>query len=58
MRIQQVMEENDLTYDSRTMFERHKLEKDEGKSYNESNVRYMKTSISDERQSMNRSPIR
>lgn len=28
------------------MFERHKLEKEEGKSYNESNVRYMNCQLS------------
>ncbi len=39
--------------------ERHKLEKDEGEGYHEPNVRYMKTSISDECQSiMNRFPTR
>ena len=29
------------------MFERHKLEKEEGKSYNESNVRYMNSQLSE-----------
>lgn len=42
------MEEDILMCNSRTKFERHKLEKEEGKSYNESNVRHLKTSISNE----------